>query len=264
MNDPLHSSWNVESTAKMISSKFTDSVVFVVKTSKMLLNTFSLYSNFLLLNDESLPEYMEDFGALSHLHSLYKAAKRKMLEIELNSNIDSSCLARNTQEESIHLATGNNSEDSYLATGSSESDIKVGEHPVLNNAFPIKLIGFSKGCAVLNQLIHELDKSKDNKNLKVFLSNISEIYWLDGGTHGGQGAYITEDEKLRDLKSLGCKIIVHVTSYQINDPMRKWIEEEEEIFVDKLKELKADIAEYRHFMDEQGHLENHFKVLTLI
>ena len=262
MNDPLHSSWNVESTAKMISTKFTDSVVFVVKTSKMLLNTFSLYSNFLLLNEESLPEYMEDFGALLHLHSLYTAAKRKMLEIELNSNIDSSCLATNTQEESIHLATGNNNEDSCLATGSSESDRK--EHPVLNSAFPIKLIGFSKGCAVLNQLIHELDHSKGDENLNAFLSSISEIYWLDGGTHGGQGAYITEDEKLRDLKSLGCKIIVHVTSYQINDPMRKWIEEEETIFVDKLKELKTDITEYRHFMDEQGHLENHFKVLTLI
>ena len=262
MNDPAHSSWNVESTAQIISSKFTDSVVFVVKSSKMLLNIFNLYTNFLLLDEDSLPEYTEKFGALSHLHSLYKEAKYRMIQIELNSDSIGSCLATNTQEDGIHQATGNQGEKHCLATRSGESDIN--EHPVLNSDFPIKLVGFSKGGSVLNQLIHEIDHSKDDKILKGFLSNISEIYWLDSGNHGGKGAYITDDEKLKDLKSLGCKIIVHVTPYQINDPMRKWIEEEEELFVDKLKELKADITEYRHFMDEQGHLENHFKVLTLI
>ena len=266
----MYSPWNIETTAKIILSKFTDSAVFVIKPAKMLLNTFSLYKNFLSFDEEGIPEFTKDFGALSHLHSLYNEAKHKMLEIELNNqvvntsndNSDRSCLATGTQEEGSHLATGKQGEDKCLATRSSESDIQ--EHPVLNSAFPIKLVGFSKGCVVLNQLIHELDHTKDNENLKVFISNISEIYWLDGGHIGGQGAYITEDKKLQDLKNLGCKIVVHVTPYQINDPMRRWIGEEEEKFVNELKELKADITEYRHFMDEIGHIQNHFKVLTLI
>lgn len=256
LNNPLYSPWNIESTAKIILSRLPDSAVFVIKPSKMFMNTFSIYKNFLCFDEEGIPEFTKDFGAVSHLHSLYKAAMLKMLEIELSETIKNG-----THGDPGFLATSYQADNSGQATKLTDRDIP--EHPVLSSVIPTKLIGFSKGCVVLNQLIHELDHCKDDETLKIFLSSISEIYWLDGGHVGGQGAYITEDDKLKNLKKLGCRIIIHVTPYQINDPMRKWIGEEEEKFVTKLKELNANVIEYRHFTDDIGMIQNHFKVLTL-
>lgn len=246
LNMPLYSPWNLESTAKIILSKFPDAAVFVIKPAKMLLNTFSVYKNFLFFDEDGIPEFTKDFGALSHLHSLYKEANLRALETELND---------------IEV-NGNHGEDSCQATKSGDKCFQ--EQPVLDCAIPLKLIGFSKGCVVLNQLIYELDHFKDDSSLNLLISSISEIYWLDGGHLGGLGAYITEDDKLINLKKLGCKMFVHVTPYQISDPRRKWIGEEEVIFVQKLQDLKANLVEYRHFMDEPGSIEKHFKVLTLI
>lgn len=246
VNNPLYSQWNLESTAKVILSQFPDAAVFVIKPSKMLLNMLSVYENFLYFDDDGIPEFTKDFGALLHLESLYKEAKLRILNTKLSDPLVSD----------IH------GEDSCQATGSGDKCFQ--EQPVLQEAVPLKLMGFSKGCVVLNQLIYELDTFKDNSSLNLFLANIVEIYWLDGGHLGGLGAYIVEDDKLNDLKKLECKLFIHVTPYQISDPRRKWIGEEEVIFVDKLKELKVDVVECRHFMDDPGSIENHFKVLTLL
>ena len=245
INNPLNShDWNLESTAKLILNKFPDAAVFVIKPATMFLKTFSVYKNFLSFDEDMVPEFTKNFGSLLHLHSLYKEAKIKALQTEQNG------------------CHGNGGDDGCSATTS--SDMYTMDDTVLNKVVPIKLVGFSKGCVVLNQFVYELDHFKDDISLRLFVSSISEMYWLDGGHLGSSGAYVTEDEYLKSLKNLGCKILVHVTPYMIKDPRRNWIGKEVEIFIDKLKTLEANVLEYRHFMDEPGSIENHFKVLTLL
>ncbi|CAG5123765.1 unnamed protein product [Candidula unifasciata] len=127
---------------------------------------------------------------------------------------------------------------------------------------PLRLIGFSKGCTVLNQLVFELHLLDQNPQLKQFIKKIKAFYWLDGGHSGGKdNTWITDDEPLRHLASLDSEIYIHVTPYQINDPLRKWIGQQEAKFCKKLKGFNARVVEKVHFGNEPGSINNHFKVL---
>lgn len=65
------------------------------------------------------------------------------------------------------------------------------------------MIGFSKGCVVLNQFLYEFQhiKSSDDE-LKSFISKIESMYWLDGGHSGGKNTWITSRTVLECLKCL--------------------------------------------------------------
>ncbi|XP_045169618.2 mitochondrial protein C2orf69 homolog [Mercenaria mercenaria] len=219
--------WNLESTAELLRSKFPDSTVFVIKPSDMLLKTFSIYKNFLNFDEDGKPEFTNDFGALVHLSKLYASALEKVG----SSDVNGACSA-----------------DSNICS----DDVQV------------KIIGFSKGCVVLSQLMYELDHFKDDKNVKLFLDKVSAIYWLDGGHNGGVKGYITDNKVLKDIKKLEKDLFVLVTPYQIKCINRRWIGKEEAEFVKKLEALGAKIQEFRYFMDEPGSIENHFKVLTKV
>lgn len=220
----LYSHWNLEATAQLLWQKFPDSTVFVIKPSDMLFKTFSVYKNFLNFDEDAKPEFTNDFGALSHLAKLYEAAVKKAVSGESNGACSESC------------------------TGTPE----------------VKVLGFSKGCVVLNQLMFELRTLKDDPDVKPFLDKVSAFYWLDGGHTGGVTAYITDDDILQDMNNLGKYIFVLVTPYQIKDINRRWIGREEAEFVKKLKALGAKIKEFRFYMDVPGSIENHFKVLTKV
>lgn len=217
--------WNLESTAELLRSQFPDSTVLVIKPSEMLLKTFSIYKNFLDFDQDGKPEFTSDFGALLQLAKLYTS----VLEIEGTSDVNGACLA--------------------------DSD-------VCSRNVEVKILGFSKGCVVLSQLMYELEHFKENKDVKAFLDKVMAIYWLDGGHNGGVKAYITDEKVLADIKSLGKDLYVHVTPYQIKCINRRWIGREEADFVKKLKAMGANIREFRHFMDVPGSIDNHFKVLT--
>ncbi|KAH8267993.1 hypothetical protein KR018_001270 [Drosophila ironensis] len=69
------------------------------------------------------------------------------------------------------------------------------------------LIGFSKGCVVLNQFIYEFHYLKtltpDDSSMCRLLSRITDMYWLDGG-HGGQkNTWITSRSLLETLTRMG-------------------------------------------------------------
>uniref|UniRef100_A0A1A9V1X8 Uncharacterized protein n=1 Tax=Glossina austeni TaxID=7395 RepID=A0A1A9V1X8_GLOAU len=108
------------------------------------------------------------------------------------------------------------------------------------------LIGFSKGCVVLNQFIYEFHYLKtltpDDSTMIRLLSRIKDMYWLDGG-HGGQkNTWITSRSLLETLTRIGMNIHVHLTPYQVQDDRRPWIRKEEKIFTDLLRRLGANIT----------------------
>ena len=141
------------------------------------------------------------------------------------------------------------------------------------NSLPLVLVGFSKGCVVLNQIVHELDHvlhhhhSASNGAIGGFddcdfLKLVKEIYWLDSGHNGEYGAWITKEKDAKALVSLGAELHVHVTPQQVSDPIRMWIGEEHTIFLEELKQLGATVHDTFHFKNQPRCLENHFKVLN--
>ena len=150
---------------------------------------------------------------------------------------------------------------------------------------PVTVIGFSKGCVVLNQILHELpnyvvspkgnpDGSRSPsaspklsmhnvKAMREFILRIKAFYWLDGGHSGDHGAWITDDELLKTLASSKAEIHVHVTPHQVFDPHRPWIGEEKCEFVAKLGHFGATVKDTIHFEHEEATLEKHFMVLEV-
>ncbi|KAL5285228.1 C2orf69 family protein [Megaselia abdita] len=127
------------------------------------------------------------------------------------------------------------------------------------------LIGFSKGCVVLNQFIYEFHYLKtltpDDSSMGRLLTRIKDMYWLDGG-HGGQkNTWITSRSLLETLTRMGINIHVHVTPYQVQDDRRPWIRKEEKIFTDLLRRLGASITRHIHFETTTPNLVTHFEVL---
>lgn len=127
------------------------------------------------------------------------------------------------------------------------------------------LIGFSKGCVVLNQFIYEFHYLKtltpDDSTMIRLLSRIKDMYWLDGG-HGGQkNTWITSRSLLETLTRMGMNIHVHLTPYQVQDDRRPWIRKEEKIFTDMLRRLGAPITRRLHYESQTANLMTHFEVL---
>ena len=130
--------------------------------------------------------------------------------------------------------------------------------------FPVVLVGFSKGCVVLNQIIYELSmvSASDDSRLSDFVSRITTMYWLDGGHSGESNTWITDKKYLDHLASHESSIRVHVTPYQIQDSSRPWVGKEQKKFVDNLRSLgKKDVKVKVHFQDRDPSLAFHFKLL---
>ena len=140
---------------------------------------------------------------------------------------------------------------------------------------PVTLVGFSKGCVVLNQILHELNNyvERDHHNAETsaprmekisqFVRTFNAFYWLDSGHSGDHEAWITDDRVLKTLAGLKAEIHVHVTPYQVRCPQRPWIGEEEKVFVEKLRSFGANVHETLHFEHDGRTLGKHFQVLEV-
>lgn len=126
----------------------------------------------------------------------------------------------------------------------------------------LTLLGFSKGCVVLNQLLYELPGAQADPLMSPFTQLISHMFWLDGGHPGGSQTWVTEQEVLKELAASGISVHAHVTPYEVCDPMRAWVGREHEAFVKTLEELGACPSNKLHFEDEPPSIENHFRVIT--
>ncbi|NXG46024.1 CB069 protein, partial [Psilopogon haemacephalus] len=256
--------WSFENVATTLARRFPGSFIWVVKCSRMHLHKFSCYDNFVSSNMFGAPEHSADFGAFRHLHTLLTNAFRLAQNILLSqksmhsASKEAKIAACKSQPQSVPATNGcSSTERDCECSSNSAMSFPV---PAAVGAVSFTLIGFSKGCVVLNQLLYELKEAKKDKNIDAFLKNIKAIYWLDGGHSGGSNTWVTYPEVLKELPETGIEVHSHVTPYQVFDTMRLWIGREHEKFVQILEGLGVEINDQLHFADNVPSLENHFRV----
>ncbi|XP_013396861.1 UPF0565 protein C2orf69 homolog [Lingula anatina] len=228
-----HIKWSLEATAKLLYQKHPNSAIWVIKPANMYIKTFSSFSNFVDCSEIGVPSpEPTDHGAFRHLQKLFLMGVLQAYTIPAEET-HATCPSDNASSEPHPAAT----------------------------TLPISVVGFSKGCVVLNQLLFELQAAKADPELGKFVSQVQSMYWLDGGHNGGSKTWVTDRTILSSLVGTNIEVHVHVTPYQINDPMRKWIGKEEKKFVEELEKLGVKVKETVHFKDEPRSIENHFRVL---
>lgn len=218
--------WSLEQVALTLGRRFPGRYVWVVRASRMYLHKFSCYHNFVESNMFGAPEhlpYSVDFGAFHHLRSLLGHAM-----------------------ERAHLPHP-------LQPQAGADGIPSG--------FSLTLVGFSKGCVVLNQMVYELAGARADPQMSHFVKCISDMYWLDGGHPGGSETWVTDKQVLKELASSGVSVHAHVTPYEVCDPMRAWVGREHGHFIKTLEEFGACPSNKLHFEDEPASIENHFRVI---
>lgn len=62
------------------------------------------------------------------------------------------------------------------------------------SGFSLTLVGFSKGCVVLNQMVYELAGARADPDLSHFVKSVSDMFWLDGGHPGGSETWVTDKQ----------------------------------------------------------------------
>lgn len=213
--------WNLENTALLLHKKFPTSHIVVIKPSRMEYLTFSCYKNFVNCNDFGIPEHCPDYSAIDHLEQILKNVEKRV---------------NSSEEEAAHSQEEPTSERR-------------------ESCRDLILIGFSKGCVVLNQLSTELHHravaTDQSERVCCFRERIREMYWLDGGHSGGRNTWITSKPILKTLAELQeVTMHVHVTPYQVEDQRRPWIRKEERIFTDTLGRYGATLNRFLHFSEE--------------
>ncbi|XP_063227881.1 mitochondrial protein C2orf69 homolog isoform X2 [Bacillus rossius redtenbacheri] len=271
--------WNLESTALLLHSRFPDSHIVVIRPSRMEFRTFSCFDNFVPCNNCGVPDHTPTHHSLQHLERLLQGISqrlRSMPECELSPVTSPEQKAaqeagREDGEILPHDAEENEEDDeeAEVPDGDPGADGRKRlwwrENLNLDRAHLV-LVGFSKGCVVLNQLIYEFHYLKtltpDDETMMRLVSRIRDMYWLDGGHVGGKNTWITSRSLLETLTRLGIRIHIHVTPYQVQDDKRPWIRKEEKTFGDLLRRLGAPVERTLHFENQVASLHTHFELLT--
>ncbi|XP_077584375.1 mitochondrial protein C2orf69 homolog [Stigmatopora nigra] len=215
--------WNLEQVVVTLGRRFPGHYVWVVRASRRYLRKFSSYCNFVESNMFGAPEHAPYSPDGGALSHLRSLLIHGMERVGLQNHL---------QPQGGATA-----------------------------GFSLTLVGFSKGCVVLNQVLYELDGAKADPSLGDFAGSISDIFWLDGGHPGGSETWVTDQKLLGHLAASGIRVHAHVTPYEVRDPMRAWVGREHESFVKTLEELGACLHRKVHFEDQPPSIENHFKVI---
>ncbi|KAG7240495.1 hypothetical protein INR49_026779, partial [Caranx melampygus] len=161
-------SWSLEQVAFTLGRRFPDRYIWVIRASRMYLHKFSCYHNFVESNMFGAPEhspYSPDYGAFHHLRAL------------LSHGMECANLPNPLQPQ-----------------GGADS---------IPSGFSLALVGFSKGCVVLNQMVYELGGARADPLMSPFIKCISAMYWLDGGHPGGSETWVTDKLVLKELAASG-------------------------------------------------------------
>jgi len=145
---------------------------------------------------------------------------------------------------------------------------KMKQKPIKTDSLVI--VGFSKGCVVLNQMLYEISAMcnaegvNHSNDVQEFVQKIKAMYWLDGGHSGDDEVYVTSIGVLEGLTKLmkSVKFFVHTSPYQTEDPSRPWKGEMKNAFVRQLKEKGFDVVDKHHFEGQDISIMLHFNVLT--
>ncbi|XP_061464057.1 mitochondrial protein C2orf69 homolog isoform X1 [Rhineura floridana] len=256
--------WCLENIAAILGRHFPESYIWVIKCSRMHLHKFSCYDNFVASNMFGAPEHSTDFGAFRHLHALlvnaFKLAQNILLSQKSMSEFSKDAETVACQSPTVATTNGCPTIERERVCKYLNSSTMNFVEPSVIGEVSFTLIGFSKGCVVLNQLLHELKEAKNDKDTDAFIKNIKAIYWLDGGHSGGSNTWVTYPDVLKDFSETGISVNAHVTPYQVFDTMRAWIGKEHKRFVQILEELGVNVNNQLHFADEAPSLDNHFRV----
>ncbi|XP_035906865.1 UPF0565 protein C2orf69 homolog [Anopheles stephensi] len=271
--------WNLENTALLLRESFPQSHIVVVRPMRMEYSTFSCFDNFVRGNNAGIPDHTPMHFSLQHLEELLINLTKKLTKPILDQDFLLKLLTASStkgygsdvqpcKQSNVDILQSN----IYDGTGTETSEPNLAEllwwRENLNlDKASLKLIGFSKGCVVLNQFIYEFHYYKtltpDDSTMMRLVSRISDMYWLDGGHGGGKNTWITSRSLLETLCRLCINVHVHVTPYQIQDDHRPWIRKEEKAFTELLKRLGA--AFDRHLYPSEANSTNlytHFDVLN--
>lgn len=254
--------WSLENVATILAHRFPNSYIWVIKCSRMHLHKFSCYDNFVKSNMFGAPEHNTDFGAFKHLYTLlvnaFNLSQKSLLPKKNVKDLNKDAKASNCRSSSSHTTNGCRGDKERTCEKFDESAMSF--YPPSLNGASFTLIGFSKGCVVLNQLLFELKEAKKDKNIDAFIKSIKTMYWLDGGHSGGSNTWITYPEVLKEFAQTGIIVHTHVTPYQVHDPMRSWIGKEHKKFVQILGDFGMQVTSQIHFANEAPSIENHFRV----
>lgn len=220
-----YNAWNLDAVTLLLHRRFPNSEVLVVRPVGFYQQTYACYKNFLNCDKFGAPKHSHTSFAFEHVKALLENVFRLRQAQPKPTSAESACQATDLDDASIIL------------------------------------IGFSKGCVVLNQFLHEMSAAKKSGIWSRFVSQIKSMYWLDGGHPGAKQTWITEENVLMPLAESDIEVHVHVTPYQINDSSRPWIGKEERLFTSRLLQMGKTVHRTVHFNDERRSIENHFKIL---
>uniref|UniRef100_UPI00358F1A1A mitochondrial protein C2orf69 homolog n=1 Tax=Myxine glutinosa TaxID=7769 RepID=UPI00358F1A1A len=264
--------WSLEDTTELLSRRFPDSFVWLIPASRMHLQKFSCYDNFVTSNLFGAPKHSSNGHAFEHLLALLLHGGRQASRIIKGSAEFSDFV----QEHNGGFSTGKSACDAAATKANDnlresaspeklQTDGAKGSCRIQDCLFQLPtqltLVGFSKGCVVLNQLVYELSTAQQQPELAALMHCITDFFWLDGGHPGGSDTWVTAEEPLRELGACGATVHVHVSPYQVQDPQRAWIGREQRRFVRTLHLLGGSVQEKVHFEDEEPSLEKHFRIL---
>ncbi|CAH2306035.1 Hypothetical predicted protein [Pelobates cultripes] len=255
--------WSLEDTAALLSRRFHTSHIWIVKPSRMHLHKFNCYDNFVESNMFGAPKHSGELLAFRQLLSLlvnaFPVAQNVLMSQSNKYGVSRDYNISSFDASPSHAENGCHSERKSASNCPEYFTSHFGS-PFIRDSLSFTVIGFSKGCVVLNQLLHELQEAHQDKDVNSFLANIESMYWLDGGHSGGSETWISRPDILKVFAQTGIAVHTHVTPYQVSDSMRSWIGEEHKKFVQILKEYRVTVDNHLHFMYEMPSLDNHFRV----
>ncbi|XP_041968055.1 UPF0565 protein C2orf69 homolog [Aricia agestis] len=270
--------WNLENTARMLGKDFPSKHIVVIRPVRIEYKSFSCYDNFVPSNNAGVPDHTPTHNALHHLERLLQGVGNRLRAqptVELLEAMSAVSLPEEIDIEELHNASIRGlSSNGCSDNGAGCSD---GHKPGLDPLWwreklaldesALTLVGFSKGCVVLNQCIYEFHYTKTltpgDAHMMKFIERIEDMYWLDGGHAGGKNTWITSRSLLETLTRLDVNINIHVSPYQVLDEGRPWIGREEKAFTGLLKKLGAKVSRYLHpVAGSPQSLQTHFDVLT--
>lgn len=142
----------------------------------------------------------------------------------------------------------------------------------VSRTLPFHLVGFSKGCVVLNQIATELgarwnsspenNQEEPSRTEQDFMDRLQSIHWLDGGNGSQRGAVPTDEAILQGLAVSRVQVHVHVTPYQFAALERPWIQQEVLYLVSSLTRLMGNVELHKYRDNDAATLAAHFQILS--